>query len=154
MESLMKFVLLLFTISFILFFLGCEEEIETKETITFSKTFGGGASDLGYDVQQTEDGVYIVVGQTMSNNDVDVWLFKANEYGELLWERTFGGDLIDCGWSVELTADGGYIIGATTEYNLLLIKTDENGEEEWSKLFEYGFTDYSTNASQTVMVDT
>ncbi|MFQ6608061.1 MAG: hypothetical protein ACE5EE_05925 [Fidelibacterota bacterium] len=126
----MKFVLLLFTISFILFFSGCKEDMEIEENITFSRTYGSSTYEEGHDVRQTDDSGYIVVGQTMINYERDVWLFKANEYGELLWERTFGGDLTDTGESIEPTTDGGYIIVASTDWNIWLIKTDENGIEE------------------------
>ena len=61
------------------------------------------------------------------------------------WEQTFGGETEgDAGLSVQQTSDGGYIITGHSFPNFVspfmdedihLIKTDENGNEEWSKIF-------------------
>ena len=57
------------------------------------------------------------------------------------WETTFGGTLIDMGSSVQQTTDGGYNITGYTysafpgSENVHLIKTDENGIEQWTKTF-------------------
>ena len=55
------------------------------------------------------------------------------------WEQTFGGTGNDYGRSVQQTVDGGYIItGSITsesDFDLYLIKTDENGDEEWSQIY-------------------
>jgi len=52
---------------------------------------------------------------------------------EVQWEKTFGGSGDDWGRSVIQTTSGGYIIVGSTssfgagEYDVLLIRTDENG---------------------------
>jgi hypothetical protein len=57
------------------------------------------------------------------------------------WNKTFGGTGYDDAWSVQQTSDGGYILAVRSSIcmdcneNILLIKTDANGNEQWNKTF-------------------
>ena len=109
----------------------------------WTKTIGGANKESGYSVQQTNDGGYIIAGMTNSfgAGDYDVYLAKTNQQGDTLWTRTYGGALQDFASEVQQTADGGYIIiGGTKSFNngiddLYLIKTDDNGDTLWTKVF-------------------
>jgi hypothetical protein len=117
----------------------------------FEKTFGGANFDLGYSVQPTSDGGYIITGSTESygNGDADVYLVKTDANGDSLWTKTFGGASQDYGSSLQLTSDGGYVIAGRTEYgngdkDVYLIKTDANGDTLWTKTYggtslDFGF---------------
>jgi hypothetical protein len=117
-------------------------KVDANGNMQWSKTFGKG-SDVGYSVQQTSDGGYIIVGTTASYGAgwADVYLIKVDANGNMQWSKTFGGKEPDRGYSVQQTSDGGYIIvGETKSYgagwaDVYLIKVDANGNMQWSKTF-------------------
>lgn len=113
----------------------------TGDTL-WAKTFGGINSDVAYQIRQTFEGGYIVVGRTQSfgTGNPHVYLMKFNSMGDTIWTRTFGGNFIDYGKSVEQTSDSGYIIGGTTAgfgagYQFYLIKVNTEGDTVWTKTF-------------------
>jgi len=109
---------------------------------SFIKTYGGKGPDRGIHIIETSDNNFVIVGNTMTEaNKLDVYLLKCNDSGDTLWTRTYGGLEDDNGWCVKETSDKGYIItGFTNSYNarmndVLLLKTDADGKEQWRKTF-------------------
>ena len=121
----------------------------------WSKTFGGTERDMGYSVQQTTDGGYIVTGLTSSfGNGNELYLIKTDVSGNEQWFKTFGGTEWDVGYSVQETTDGGYIVtGLTSSFgnwsDLYLIKTDGSGNEQWFKIFGGTYLDIGESVQQT-----
>ena len=111
----------------------------------WEQTYGGNGENLdnGKSVEQTQDEGYIITGYTNSfgNGGYDVYLIKTVENGNEQWSQTFGGEGTDIGYSVQQINDGGYIItGYTNSFgngntDVYLVKTDENGNEQWTKIF-------------------
>ncbi len=103
----------------------------------WDRTFGGLGREMGFSVQQTKDGGYIITGGKKSFwiGNYHVWLVKTDSNGIMEWDKTFGGSGEDLGFSVRQTIDGGYIIAGYTSVSdgrkAWLIKTDPEGNKEW-----------------------
>lgn len=109
----------------------------------WEKTYGGASADYGLSLQTTADGGYIIGGQTSSfgAGEDDMSLLKIDSGGEIEWYKAYGGGQGDFGSSALETADGGYVIvGETVSFgagdaDVYLVRTDANGNLEWSQTF-------------------
>jgi hypothetical protein len=94
----------------------------------WNKTFGESGVEYGFSVQETSDNGFILIGHINYQN---IYLIKTDSQGNLVWDnKTYEG----LPWDIDQTSDGGFVIvGRTTNnsnYNLLLIKTDSEGNIE------------------------
>jgi len=127
--------------------------------VRFARTYGGGHQEWAYFVQQTSDGGYIVAGTTSSfgAGSSDAFLIKTDAYGNVQWAKTYGGISLEEFTSVQQTSDGGYIAAGYTDFcgmglpDILLIKTDANGNVIWTKVYcgPFNFGDYANSVQQT-----
>jgi len=117
--------------------------VTIRAQITFQKTIGGTSDDIALDIQQTNNGGYIVTGETGSFGAgvSDIFLVKLNKNGDISWSKTYGGTNSEYGNSVIQTIDNGYIItGWTSSFgsggeDAFLIKTDANGDTLWTRTY-------------------
>ena len=130
---------------------------DASGNMTWEQTFSANDDNLGYSVQQTTDGGYIVGGQT-ANYSADwfgVYLVKTDTLGNMEWDSTFGNSDYDDAFSVDQTADGGYVIAGVTwsygagEGDCYLIKTDASGNMEWQKTMGGIDDEYAWAVEQT-----
>jgi len=135
---------------------GCDVwliKTDSNGIIEWHQTFGGSGTknkfDIGYSVQQTDEGGYIIAGDTEIYQVAmaDFLLIKTDSNGKQEWYETFGGNYADRGRFVQQTKDGGYILTgwafsySITDPDIWLIKTDSSGNEEWN--YTYGFGENS-----------
>jgi hypothetical protein len=130
----------------VLFLIGVPTYCQPPDTL-WTRTYGGPNYDEGRSVQETLDGGYIMAGYTedFGGGLRNVWLVKTAVDGDTVWTRTFGGIGFHFGNCVRQTSDGGYIVvGATSDLTLVadvfLVKTDADGNAEWTRTF--GGTEY------------
>lgn len=109
-------------------------------------TFGGSQDEVGHQLIHTSDQGFVVAGFTTSvdgdvsgqNGDHDMWIFKINSIGALVWQRTLGGVSWDDAHGLAQAADDGFFLaGVTTPYPILYsqaaaAKLDSAGNVEWS----------------------
>ncbi len=127
----------------------------------WQKSYGGSKNEYAWGISLTNDGGYVVTGDTESNDgDVtgnhgarDFWIIKIDGSGNLIWQKTLGGSGDDGSKSVEATADGGCIVTGTTESNdgdvsgnhgtrdYWVVKLSSTGSLQWQKCYGGSYFD-------------
>jgi outer membrane protein assembly factor BamB/flagellar basal body-associated protein FliL len=123
--------------------------------------FGENDWECGYSVLETDDGGFILVGETHSFGESSaIYLIKTNSMGTQLWNRRYSigginGITVDYRWAIQQTNDNGFIIAGSTNFNEqsnqchgLLLKTDSSGYEKWNKTFYYGHPTFLWDVQQ------
>lgn len=133
-------------------------KLTSNGILKWEKAYGGSASEIGYSIQVTADGGYIVAGQTASTDgDVtgfhgtsatyypDAWVQKLDSLGTLEWQKCLGGTWYDYGRVIQVASDGGYIMVGYTQSadgdvsgghgnnDVWVVKLDVNGLIQWQK---------------------
>lgn len=118
-------------------------KLDRQGNIKWQATLGGDKDDKGYDVYQTPDGGYLVVGATSSfgAGNYDIFIIKTDSTGKELWHRAFGGKSNDYPaefGALQPTPDGGYlVVGYTWSYgqkcDIWLMKLNSFGNMVWNK---------------------
>lgn len=109
---------------------------------TFETRVGGEGTDRGVGIRLLADGGYAAVGLTDGSGEggEDVYLARLDESGRVRWTRTYGGPGADNGWVVHEAPDGFVLAGFTDSFgaggfDFYLLKTDAEGNAEWSRTF-------------------
>jgi hypothetical protein len=131
---------------------------EADGSHSWNMTFGGGGSDRGNSVHMSSDGGYIITGLTYSfGGDIpNAWLIKTDSNGNHIWNKTYGWTGGDTGNSGQQTSDGGYILTGLTDsfgaggFDVLVVKTDSSGNEQWNKTFGGSAWDWGKSIQQTI----
>jgi predicted secreted protein len=103
---------------------------DSQGNMLWNKTYGQG---IASSLVETSDGGYALAGGDR--------LVKTDSYGNLEWNQTYGETNGDYSDSMVQTVDGGFALaGFTTssdgdDADFWLLKTDERGNLEWSKVF-------------------
>ncbi|WP_281322740.1 T9SS type A sorting domain-containing protein [Flavobacterium aestivum] len=150
-----------------------------SQDILWEKSYGGKHADYLFDAQPTADYGFILAGSSLSdktgnktdNNhgDLDYWIWKMDEKGELDWQKSIGGSGFDLLQSIKNTTDGGFILAGTSNSpqtptgaignkkenckgitDFWVIKLNAKGEELWQKTIGGSGQDELLCAFQTI----
>jgi hypothetical protein len=113
---------------------GGDGSLQWKKSLLRSKWENGRISQ-GYarGIIRTADGGYLCAGITEPWT-YEAWLVKTDADGNIQWEKSFDDEWSGVGPQVQQTTDGGHMIAVHEDGNILLMKTDGSGVEEWRKV--------------------
>lgn len=105
----------------------------------WAKVYGGVNSEYGTSIALFADSGFVAAGYTNSgeNNDYNVYIFRADNDGEVLWDTTIGSNTWDEAADIITLRDGGFAIvvnewGATgEEKSLACYKYNSGNILEW-----------------------
>ena len=151
-------------------------KVDSFGNLIWEKSFGGEGIEVSYDIANTSDNGFVVVGNTFSTNgdillnhgESDMWMIKLDEEGNLIWEQTYGGSQFDLAQAVVQSKDGGFLITGNTksddkdsslnngENDIWLVKTNAFGDLVWEKSFggsglDFGF-DLLENTDGSILI--
>ncbi len=114
----------------------------SKGDVEWKSVYGSDLVDIGFDIIQTYDLGYIVVGETNSftAHDHDAFALKLNPQGDISWACLYGNDKIDYANKV-VEVSGGYVIAGETDsyadegWDIFLTKINNSGEVDWTKTY-------------------
>ena len=125
-------------------------------TVLWTDTLGNAGPEMGLDVTVASDQNGVVVvgnGENLVNGGDDIIFFRLDDNGNKLWTNYYSTSNDDEAFGITTTIDGGYIITGYTEdgqgiKDLLLVKVDGNGNEEWVNTYGGDFDDLGNAVRQ------
>jgi len=130
-------------------------KFDTEGNVIWDKTIGGSDTDSFSSIIEDNEGNYVAVGYTSSNNlDIndgnngssDALIVKIDTEGNVIWDKTIGGSSYDGLNSIIEDSEGNYVaVGHTSSNDLditdgnngssdaLIVKIDTEGNVIWDK---------------------
>lgn len=143
-------------------------KIASTGEVLWEKSFGGTEIDEARAIIPSNDGSFIIVGDTRSsdtdvssnNGAADLWMLKISSEGTLIWEKSFGGTSFDVARSITKTQDNGFLIAGSSrssdgdvttnqgQNDAWILKVDANGALEWQRTLGGSQIDFVYDAVQ------
>ena len=143
-------------------------KLSSAGNIEWQKCYGGTGSEAAYSIEQTDDGGYIVCGNSNSSDgDVtanhggnDYWVVKLKSDGSIDWQKSYGGSANDNARSISITS-GGYVIAGYSSSNdgdvsgnhgkidYWVIKINSTGQLQWQKTLGGSGNDIASSLQET-----
>ena len=132
-------------------------KLSSNGIIQWQKCLGGSNNDTPQSIKLTNDGGYIIAGNTFSTDGyvtgnhggtsgpLDIWIIKIDSIGNMQWQKCLGGSNNEAATTIEQTLDGGYAVAGWSDSNngdinglhgyrdLWIAKLDNLGNLNWQK---------------------
>ena len=125
--------------------------IASNGDLVWERSFGGEEIDEARAIVKSNDGNFVIAGDTRSDNGnvssnngaADLWIIKISPDGNLIWEKTLGGSSFDVARAISTTQDNGFLLAGSSrssdgdlsenkgQNDAWALKVDENGSIEW-----------------------
>ncbi|MEJ2049352.1 MAG: hypothetical protein P8Y60_05815, partial [Calditrichota bacterium] len=133
----------------------CLIKIDALGDTLWTKSYGGIDYEEGYNVKQTKDSGFLILGFKAFLNSPsggDLWLIKTDEFGDTIWTKLYWPNNYytegaDC--AIQTSDEGFMIVGSRdggSGTSVWLVKTNNLGDTLWTKNYWGG---YGTCAQKT-----
>ncbi len=93
-------------------------KIDAEGALLWERSYGGSGFDAAESIRPTNDGGYVISGNSKSTDqdlvantgENDLWLLKINAQGTIVWQQTFGGSDLEFGFDAIETSDNGLVL--------------------------------------------
>ncbi|WP_353164087.1 hypothetical protein [Empedobacter brevis] len=123
-------------------------KLDAGKHLQWQKTLGGSGNDFLRQVIKTQDGGYLLAGESNSGKSsdkqddgfggFDYWLIKLDSKGNVLWEKTIGGNLNEEVKYIKETKGGYLLLGNTNSIDETVTKQDKGFDVEMVLLSQQG----------------
>ncbi|NNJ87904.1 MAG: hypothetical protein HKP53_00755 [Eudoraea sp.] len=105
-------------------------KIDGQGALLWEHSYGGAGFDAAESIRPTQDGGYVISGNSKSTDqdlmanagENDLWLLKIDAQGTIVWQQTFGGTDLEFAFDALETSDNGLVIvgeSISTNFNTL-----------------------------------
>jgi hypothetical protein len=121
---------------------------DAQGEILWMRDYGENLDAQLYSLIQVEDDRFVALGQiagSYTRDEMDMFLIQVDGDGNEVWSHTYGGPGMDHARMVRQSSDGGFILGGTRadeyptgmqyEAEVVVIKTDPEGNELWTQTY-------------------
>jgi len=146
-------------------------KLDASGETEWRRFFGGTNNDRSFDVAETQDGGFLMIGSSESTDfdsvesrgSYDFWVVKLDAQGNKLWQKPYGGSEIDIAYAIAASGDGKYMIigdsrsvdgdvsSAKGNADMWVIQIDGTGKLLWQKAL--GGTAFDTGRGIRKMKD-
>lgn len=136
-------------------------KLDLNGNTIWSKRYGGVRNERAYSVTRSIDNGYVMCGYSKSfavagTDSFNVCITKVDSNGVLLWSKIIGGNNAENAFNIKTTLSGGFVMcGYTKSFSsglredILVLRTDANGNLQWSKSFGTNGADTAYSITET-----